>query len=155
MNIFMTCKRLWLLLSPPSSRGYSSWWKICSKYSASHCYDCLRYIWYVNGGCGHTDIIFFLQTLFIVYYPIDMDMSNGLRVCKIWRVSMRVRVRSDVHFHSHKWRHVAAAMHANNVLRNSYNTRPLLCARTAVGMSFFSISLTVQSVTSLTALLHS
>jgi hypothetical protein len=55
---------------------------------------------------------------------IDMDMSNGWGINKIWRV------RSDAHFHSHKWRHAAAAMRANNVLRNSYNTRPLLCART-------------------------
>jgi hypothetical protein len=58
----------------------------------------------------------------------DMDMSNGWRVSKIWRVTMRVRVRSDAHSHSHKLRHAAAAMRANNVLRNRYNTRPLLCA---------------------------
>jgi hypothetical protein len=52
-----------------------------------------------------------------VYF--DMDMSNGWGISKIWRV------RSDAHSHSHKWRHAAAAMRANNVLRNSYNTRPL------------------------------
>jgi hypothetical protein len=79
-----------------------------------------------------------------------MDMSNG------WGY-----VRSDAsdlmlaHSHSHKWHHAAAAMPDNNVLRNSYNTRPLLYARIAVGVSFFSISLAVQSVTSLTALFHS
>jgi hypothetical protein len=64
-------------------------------------------------------------------------------------------VRSDasdlmlVHSRSHKWHHVAAAMSSNNVLHNSYNTRPLLCARI-----FFSINLALQSVTSLTALFH-
>jgi hypothetical protein len=56
-------------------------------------------------------------------WPVDMDMSNGWGINKIWRV------RSDAHSHSHKWRHAAAAVSANNVLRNSYNTRPLLCAR--------------------------
>jgi hypothetical protein len=81
-------------------------------------------------------------------------------------------VRSDAsdltlaHSHSHKWHHAAAAMPVN-VLRNSYNTRPMLCARITCYVSyntrlllcarifFFSISLTVQSVTSLTALFHS
>jgi hypothetical protein len=66
----------------------------------------------------------------------DMDMSNGLGISKIWYVSMRVRVRSDAQSHSHKWRHAAAAMRANNVLRNGYNTLPLLCAHIAVGVSF-------------------
>jgi hypothetical protein len=62
-----------------------------------------------------------------------MDMSNGWVINKIWRALC------------HKWRHAAAAMRANNVLRNSYNTptamrahnvlrssyntRPLLCVR--------------------------
>jgi hypothetical protein len=80
----------------------------------------------------------------------DMGMSNSWGINKIWRV------RSDSHSHSHKWRHAAAAMRANNVLRNSYNTRPLLCVLiTCYVTVIFSISLAVQSVTSLTALLHS
>jgi hypothetical protein len=56
------------------------------------------------------------------HWLFDMDMSNG------WRINKIRRVRSDAHSHSHKWRHAAAAMRANNVLRNNYNTRPLLCA---------------------------
>jgi hypothetical protein len=47
------------------------------------------------------------------------------------------------------------AMGAHNVLRNSYNTRPLAMGSHNVLCNSFSISLTVQSVTSLTALLHS
>jgi hypothetical protein len=76
-------------------------------------------------------------------------MSNGWVINNIWRV------RSDAHFHSHKWRHAAAAMPANNVLRNSYNTRPLAMRAHNMLCNSFSISLAVQSVTSLTALLHS
>jgi hypothetical protein len=96
----------------------------------------------------------------------DMDMSNG-----------RGQVRSDAsdltlaHSHSHKLRQAAAVMRVNNVLGNSYNTRPLamrahvlrniyntspLAMRPQnVLCNSFSISLAVQSVTSLTALLHS
>jgi hypothetical protein len=55
-------------------------------------------------------------------YIMDMDMSKGLGINKIWRV------RSAAHSHSHKWRHVAPAMHANNVLRNSYNTPTAMSA---------------------------
>jgi hypothetical protein len=65
-------------------------------------------------------------------YPADMDMSNGLGMSKIWCVSMRVRVRSDAHSHSHKWRYAAAAVHANNVLHNSYNTPTAMRTHTAM-----------------------
>jgi hypothetical protein len=47
------------------------------------------------------------------------------------------------------------AMRAHNVLRNSYNTRPLAMRPHKVLCNSFSISLAVQSVTPLTALFHS
>jgi hypothetical protein len=98
-------------------------------------------------------------------------------------------VRSDAsdltlaHSHGHKWHHAAAAMPANNVLRNnyntptamrannmlcnSYNTRPLLCARITCCVTvitqahcyarayFFSVLAWQCNLRFLTALLHS
>jgi hypothetical protein len=112
------------------------------------------------------------QSNWVIKISVDMDMSYGSWVSKIWCVSMKVRPHLSTHSHSHKWLHAAAAMQANNVLRNSYSTRPLamrwhstlrntyntrpLAMRPHNKLcNSFSISLTGQSVTSLTALLNS
>jgi hypothetical protein len=58
---------------------------------------------------------------FLLYLHFDMDVLHEV-------ITYKRRVPRTSQMTSRLLRHAAAAMRAHNVLRNSYNTRPLLCA---------------------------
>jgi Fe-S-cluster containining protein len=66
--------------------------------------------------------------IFLVVFDMDMSYARMVRTASLTSYPVRCKILHQ-RPHSHKWRHAAAGMRAHNVLCNSYNTRPLLCAR--------------------------
>jgi hypothetical protein len=144
--IFGNCSTCFGLYHHPSSGAHttvSTASDICHTVTAICRYRVrVGPVWLSDFLFNRVTYVFLLLCMFCSVYPVFIVPTGTLRLSWVrfsrafWHgyvlhegITYKSRVPYTSQMTSRLLRHTAAAMPAHNVLRNSYNTRPLLCAR--------------------------